>query len=114
MLLTIPFLWSCSAEEPTVPEPDVPAVEDQNFVSLDEALKIADKHFALVYGNETRSSRNVENVEFFNRNTRSESDDAHGFYVVNYKDNGGFDSRILVESRIHYDAENNCPGMTAL
>ena len=90
MLLTIPFLWSCSAEEPIISEPDVPIVEDQNFVPLDDALKIADKHFALVYGNETRSSRNVENVEFFNRTTRSGDDDDHGFYVVNYENNGGF------------------------
>lgn len=91
LLMAAPMLWSCSADDPMPPQTETAAVEDPNFIPLDEAIKNADKHFADFFGDNTRSGRKVENVEFLGMRTRSDSnDDVHGFYVVNYENNGGF------------------------
>ena len=91
LLMAAPMLWSCSADDPMPPQTETAAVEDPNFIPLDEAIENADKHCADFFGDNTRSSRKVENVEFLGMRTRSDSnDDAHGFYVVNYENNGGF------------------------
>lgn len=84
LLMAAPMLWSCSSDDPMPPQTETPAVEDPNFIPLDEAIENADKHFADFFGDNTRSGREVENVEFLGMRTRSDSnDDAHGFYVVN-------------------------------
>lgn len=91
LLMAAPMLWSCSADDPMPPQTETAAVEDPNFIPLDEAIKNADKHFADFFGDNTRSGRKVENVEFLGMRTRGDSnDDTHGFYVVNYENNGGF------------------------
>lgn len=101
LLMAAPMLWSCSAEDPMPPQTDATEIEDPNFVPLDEALKNADLLFTSTFGSQTRSTRNVKSVEFLGQDTRSgENGDAHGYYIVNYENDGGFallsaDRRLL-------------------
>lgn len=58
--------------------------------SLNEALKEADAHFNLVFGEKTRgTARKVSSIEYINPSTRGDGKKA-SYYVVNYKDNQGF------------------------
>lgn len=58
--------------------------------SLNKALKEADAHFNLVFGEKTRgTARKVSSIEYINPSTRSNGKKA-SYYVVNYKDNQGF------------------------
>lgn len=94
VLIAVLSFAACSDSGPELVTPDYTASDNPNFVSLEEALKAADYHFALVFGDETRSDkRKVTNVETFRPYgaTRSLDDSGmYGFYIVNYANNGGF------------------------
>lgn len=92
-LFAIFIATGCSSSEldadPTFHEKEIP---DENFVSLDEALNNADRHFELIYGPGTRAPRSIKDVENFrNPLTRSSDiEEMYGFYIVNYDDDNGF------------------------
>lgn len=78
------FMTACSMDEPS----NTPLLDNSdtetNFISLSEALENAENEFKLVYGNQTRSGREVKDFEVFKATTRSEGDSLNGFYIVNY------------------------------
>lgn len=82
---------SCSSDDQlTVQQPEVQGV-DQNYISLDEALKNAENAFANMLGKERKTTRAGLSTEIFMpAKTRSSEESRYGFYVINYGNDEGF------------------------
>lgn len=86
------FLWiaatmviaSCASNEPAPTDSQNKTTHDQNLISLEEALQNAEEEFALVFGSQTRSGREVVSAERLTSKTRTSEEDFNGFYIINY------------------------------
>ncbi len=93
-LLPLLLMGACTSSEPDlISFNETPEIDNPNFVSVEEALRSADEHFAAVFGPRTRAERKVRDVETFrspNQTRSADDDEVFGFYIVNYDNDGGF------------------------
>lgn len=84
------LLASCQSNEPVL-NADRTDVESPHLIPLEKALENADNMFSIIGEGKTRANRKVKDVSMFMKGTRAENgDNLHGFYVVNYENDGGF------------------------
>lgn len=91
ILSVVIFAASCSNQEDLKFDPKLEIALDENFVSSGEALETADEYYTLMFGDVTRSSRGVANIEMVGITTKNGCENSmHGLYLINYGDDKGF------------------------
>lgn len=96
------LLVSCQSNEPALVD-NQPNLTTTHLIPLEKALENADNMFTIIGEGQTRSARKIKNVSRFMKGTRAENgDNLHGFYVVNYENDGGF--ALLSADDRHSDA----------
>ena len=79
----------CSQEEILIPDPPQDRVPTR--VSIQDALKNADKMFENIYGIESRANtRKVKSVQYHGSLSTRSGEETPLYYVVNYENEGGF------------------------
>lgn len=83
------LMMACSQEEPSAINNVSNDVD--HYVSVEEALKKADRQFKELYGTETRSSSAaLSSVIRFNPSKNTRSSETPKYYIFNYGNNEGF------------------------
>lgn len=71
--------------------PTTPQTRSEYFVTGQEAIIKANKHYAETFGITTRAEKEVASTEYFKLSPNdNEVAQKYGFYIINYKDNKGF------------------------
>lgn len=86
---TFLLLQSCANfEDPNYGESN--SYCEDYFVNLDNAKIIAQKKYNELFGINTRGDLNITDVEQFKFNTRSNTENLYGYYILNFDNNSGF------------------------